>query len=334
MEKQYQKIKRNIQLDWLGGFFIIHMILGHISQSQYASVEDSTFFVVVNRLFFFFMPWFFFKSGMFFRANNYREFNKKSFKRLMIPFIFFSIIGEPLYWIHLSFTEHATAWQWYLASIKTIVSHGQMQGNGPLWFLFSLFLIRIFYNRCCKNNHIKILCIFLFLFLLCYLHTFSNVYPSITHTLAGFIYFSAGDLMKNLQYNRHVFLISLLLFLLIFIFVPIDSYVLYGDAVFPDKYYNYIYIYSLTAIIVYHNVFRMIPTKLFQWFPLQNIGKNSMIYYVTHILILNICRIIFSDIFKMEQWPYFGILIIACIATLPLLAKIFQTDKYKKFVGA
>lgn len=36
----------------------------------------------------------------------------------------------------------------------------------------------------------------------------------------------------------------------------------------------------------------------------------------------------------MEQWTYFWILIITSIVTLPLLAKIFQTDKYKKFVGA
>lgn len=327
--------QRYLYLDWLCGFFIIHMILGHISQSQYAQVEDKSFFILVNRLFFFFMPWFFFKNGMFFKKDsNYKGFNKKSFRRLMIPFIIFSLIGEPLYWIHISFTEHSNSWQWYFASIKTFFTHGQLQGNGPLWFLLSLFLIRIFYNRFCHNCAIKISIILLSFIFLCYSHQTSwNLFLSVTHTLSGLIYFSLGDLMRTFQFNKFIFIISACVFILIFVFVPIDSYVLYGNAVFPDKNYNWIFLYSLVAIIVCHNLLERVPIKYFLYLPLQKIGQDSMTYYVTHILILTGCRILCSDILGLEQWLYFTIMIVTCIFTLPVLALFFKKDRYRKYIG-
>ena len=81
--------KRAVHLDAVGGLLIVWMILVHI-QSLTQSV------LIRNRympLLFCFMAWFFFKAGMFFREKPLREELKGIWKRLLLPYIFFSVIG-------------------------------------------------------------------------------------------------------------------------------------------------------------------------------------------------------------------------------------------------
>ncbi len=322
-------------IDWLSGLLIVHMILGHISQSAYADVEKAAFFEIINRLLFFFMPWFFFKSGMFYKRNsNQKDFIEKSYKHLLVPFVVFSLIGEPLYWVHIAFTEHYDKWQWYLASIKSIFIQGSLKGNGPLWFLLSLFLIRVFYNYIAVNVPIKCALLGISVMFLCLVHYYQiSVWLSITHTISGLLFFTLGDLMRKSQYNTPIFSISLIVTILIFTFYPIDSYVLWANAVFPEKYYYWIFLYATVAVIVANNLIKKSPIFVYRCIPFQIIGRNAMIYYITYLLILNVCRIIFSDVLKLNNWLYFWIMVTACVVFLPLFAVIFNGDKYKKFIG-
>lgn len=60
--------KRDNSLDAACGLMIIYMIYGHICLwSGVTQVE------IFPRLLFFFMPWFFFKSGMFFKPRSYKS---------------------------------------------------------------------------------------------------------------------------------------------------------------------------------------------------------------------------------------------------------------------
>ena len=323
-------------LDWLSGLLIVHMILGHISQGHFAQVEDAPFFVIINRYLFFFMPWFFFKSGMFFKPDvNKKSFFIKSFKRLMIPFCIFSLLGEPLYWIHVFYSEHSDMWQWYLASAKTIFTHGNLQGNGPLWFLLSLFLVRIFYNRFFLNTGLKIAIASLSVTMLCLLHYYNiAIYPSVSHTVAGLVFYAAGDLMRNLQYNKAIFIVSTIVMVALYVYCPIDTYILYGNSVLPESNYYWIFLYAVVTIIFVHNVLKHIPTIVLKYVPLQVIGKDSMTYYVTHLLVLFCVRIICADILQIEQWTYFWIMVIVCVFTLPLLGRLFTLKPYRNWVGA
>ena len=56
-------VERNKDLDFVGGILICHMILGHIC--QWADMDYKGDCVL-----YFFMPWFFYKSGMFFKKNS------------------------------------------------------------------------------------------------------------------------------------------------------------------------------------------------------------------------------------------------------------------------
>jgi fucose 4-O-acetylase-like acetyltransferase len=58
---------RDNSIDVIAGILLIHMVLGHVF--QFAKLTDCRFYHWMDVLFFF-MPWFFFKSGMFFNKNK------------------------------------------------------------------------------------------------------------------------------------------------------------------------------------------------------------------------------------------------------------------------
>lgn len=132
------KATRDYSLDWISGLLILHMIIGHIA----GWVEMD---YPVNNILFFFMPWFFFKGGMFHRHKEWKVELNKSFKRLIIPFIVFSIIGQAIWTIRL-LCLHETDIVKYIGFPGTFILYGAFHGNAPLWFLFSLFIVRIAFN--------------------------------------------------------------------------------------------------------------------------------------------------------------------------------------------
>ena len=77
--------KRYTFLDEICGLFIIHMILWHCFQN--ADMMDNSVYRIMNRIFFFFMPWFFYKAGIFFDSRKgIKTVFVSSTKRLLVPF--------------------------------------------------------------------------------------------------------------------------------------------------------------------------------------------------------------------------------------------------------
>lgn len=70
-EKQSDKRNREVYLDVVCGIMIIWMILGHLIAS--CGLRDTVLYTIGNRLFPFFMPWFFFKSGMFYKKRPFKQ---------------------------------------------------------------------------------------------------------------------------------------------------------------------------------------------------------------------------------------------------------------------
>lgn len=60
-----QNLKRNLGLDLIAGIFIIHMIWLHILQLTKVDMQSPLY--QSTQYLFFFMPWFFYKSGMFYK---------------------------------------------------------------------------------------------------------------------------------------------------------------------------------------------------------------------------------------------------------------------------
>lgn len=136
--------QRYSSLDALCGILIIHMIIGHVF--EWSSLADSKFYAWQQRILFFFMPWFFFKSGMFYRERNFQTNIEASFRRLIVPLFCFTLLGMPHHWIKLYLAGDTNTIHYLLSPLKSFIVIGNNVGNLPLWFLLALFGVTVICN--------------------------------------------------------------------------------------------------------------------------------------------------------------------------------------------
>lgn len=133
---------RDISLDAVAGLFIIYMIMGHAF--QWANAVDDDFYVACNYFLYMFMAWFFFKSGMFHKTGMpIKACVIKYSKKLLTPWIVYGIVGECVCWINLFLNNKLTLKRMIISPIRQIIYQGSVDGNLPLWFLLTLFLVKI-----------------------------------------------------------------------------------------------------------------------------------------------------------------------------------------------
>ena len=132
---------RKTYLDTVCGFLLCYMILHHCSQCAGVASEIKHYTYWLG----FFMPWFFFKGGMFHRLKPTTEIIMSSYKRLIIPFIWFSVIGTVILWL-LMILEGTFTFKYIVKTIAGFLAYGSFYGNLPLWFLLSLFAVRVLFN--------------------------------------------------------------------------------------------------------------------------------------------------------------------------------------------
>ena len=138
-------MKQRIQyIDLAKGFCIILVVLYHVCQhlrvrSEYLSLLTT-----------FLMPLFFFLSGLFFKEHEGSlGFLIRKINKLLIPFCFFYIITCFLYPnILLSFgiTDPHTE-SLGIQGLWAFIIEGRFT-NGPLWFLWCLFIVNILFYLC------------------------------------------------------------------------------------------------------------------------------------------------------------------------------------------
>lgn len=103
------------------------------------------------------MPFFFTISGMFHKYNDVLTAAKRNFKRLIIPALFFLILGTAFYSILYGTESFPTCLR---MSLKGVVLGKKMPGNNVIWFLFALFWDNIFLNMVIRRRYsILFLCI-------------------------------------------------------------------------------------------------------------------------------------------------------------------------------
>ena len=339
------KKQRNESLDIIGGLLIIHMISGHIF-GNFTQLDECSFFRIERFLLFFFMPWFFFKGGMFFKHNpDYKAFAQKSFKRLMIPFLFWGIIGTFFFLFYVATSEYNSVLGWYLAPIKFLIDVRSFLGNEPLWFLLSLFIAKVVYNYCFNNKVLTWIWI-----------TVSVVVPSgfyyaefislpiVSHSLLGFFFFHCGYQLREKQYLAKLFITSIGFYLAIVVFSPTFVGMYRNGLVFGDCYLIY-FPYAFVAIIVCNNIFRYFApsrcNKISQIIHIQQIttilesvGRNSMNYLVTHWILLLIIKTIMVNFLGVNNsWTKFWVMVIACILILPLLSRVLNHPHFDIVMG-
>ena len=326
-------------LDNLSGVLIIFMILFY-HLPLFCGLGETCPFVILRSFFDFFMAWFFFKSGMFFKENrSIREEVMKCWHRLIVPYLFINalciIVPSIIHW-----GGPATVG----AQLKILVTKESGALCAALWFLLSLSIVRIIYATLLGKLGIHPwLLITGFLLLAVGMNIYSyhvaddsliksltgyTVHSWIGNVFLGALFFGLGVTLKQKQFERKELVWICLILYLVHLLFP--SYLDFRYNQSPH--YLLSIAYYFTGIILFNNLFfktmnRRIPI-------LTHIGQNSMVYYITHFTFFKLLFEVYARCGISNVLSQFAISFPITILFMILMDYLFRMKSLKWIVGA
>lgn len=214
-----------------------------------------------------------------------------------------------------------------------------------LWFLLSLFVVKVVFALLYRTK-ISAWIQFILFFILAWgmnyylyvvqpspkliplgsYHFLLQVPSYLGNFCFGLAMYSLGLLMRDRQYTKPVLVLAVIVYLVQFFF-PSAISMKEDQTTGP---FPLAFAYSLAGIIVFDNIFRRFLNKSIP--VLTHVGRNSMIYYVTHYVFLSV---VFSiiDTRTMNTWLLFvGVSVLMCMY-LFLMDFIFTRPKLQWMVG-
>lgn len=277
--------KRLIGIDTVSGVMLIWMMYV-VHLARFLGM-DTPFLHFTLSLMSCFMPWFYFKAGMFFKPNKpFKIELRTNTKRLLIPFLFFSFIG----WGGIYLGGNLLLGRGDLSSLieesfKNFLWYGSFNGNFALWFLLSLFTVKLLFNffSQLKVPHYLILLLSaggISFFVAGHFKHFLYI----GNVFNGLFFFTLGVIMKNVLLKKSVILFSLFLLMLQFFFptyLDFRASEILGVLPFP-----LVELSCLAGCVLFYYLFTIVFSQ--PVFLVTYVGKNSMRYYVVHYMIISI----------------------------------------------
>ena len=307
-------MKRQTHIDALAGLMLLNMMLGHCI--QVAGCTKIPLYHWMNVLSFF-MPWFFYKSGMFYKGRSCKEILWGGGK-LIKPYIVWNIIGYVPFVLTLIARKDYVWYHYCLQPFKGILLHGQYSGNSPLWFLPVLFLVQLCYAWIYQRRKLKYLMIpgVFAIGYFCWLIGFDTP-RYIVSTMTGLFYYSMGNLLSNVQYKKPVFIVSGAVYLA-FIFTKIPFVDINMNTLGSGSYLLWP-VFAISAIVFFNNIFLYLDKGLAKVKVLHHIGTYSMNYYVSHWVVILFGNLIFHYWLGFEGVALLCGIVSICVVTLPII---------------
>lgn len=338
-------MERQSYLDNISAILIAYMIF--IVHLTYFCPVHGFIISILRSLFYFFMAWFFFKSGMFFREKEIKAVVKSSAKRLLIPWAVFNAIGIIVMGVKAYYELGFSTIPFLITSMEVVAFNEAIWADLPLWFLLSLFVVRILFVLLykCRVNVWVLLAIFLIATILihytCYVswkgmdnlpftiighHLPKNVLLIVGNICYGSLFYSLGYILRTKQYIRPVVIIACLAFVAHF-FYPIDI----DTRIIDTPNMPLIIFFCLAGIIVADNVFKRYlnrPVSI-----LTYVGRNSMTYYIVHYLLFYfIFRVVLSQ-YKVSGVGYYLLFSVITVILLYGADKLFNVRALRWMIG-
>lgn len=276
---------RNSGIDSIAGFFVLYIAVGHaLSRYGITTAKDGIF---PFPFLYFFMPWFFFKGGMYFKHKDNKTALMSSYKRLIIPFIVYSVVGCVIYNGIAFFCDTP------LYSVKRwaigLLVQGSIDENKPLWFLLSLFFVKLIANKITPPNYSKVI-IYIFIAIGILIASLSNMFSHhipfwLFNTASGLVYFLFGYLIKETK-NYLGLTLAFIIWFSISFFMPVGVDMRHNTVHYG--YYWTWWLYSLGGIYLVNTCVSMIPSHIIEskYNFLRICGEYSMEIYVTHWIVI------------------------------------------------
>ena len=302
----------------------------------------------ILKLLSFFMAWFFFKAGMMFKDRPTKEVISSSFKRLLVPYMAFSVIGCAIMALQQWVLGHDPFSMWFLKhEIEWLLANSTFFPTQACWFLLTLFVVRVVYSRLHKNTiALPIIVISVSIILGWLIYEFSvkdNIYYAlgignrsyklqipfyIGNMFHGLAFYTLGYWLKDRQFNRYILAVALIFFIAKFFFFAFMDF--RGNNTEGGNYLLCV-VYELSGCIVANNVFRHWLDREFPLFT--HIGRNSMVYYLVHYPLMTFIVMFLNPFPGSTAFVRFAYLTIILIVLLIVSDYIFRLKKLRLFIG-
>lgn len=325
-------VSRDNTMDIVAGILIIRMILGHYMSM--CGLKETFLFESTNLLFFY-MPWFFYKSGMFCsrERKELKTFLKNNIQKFIIPCAIFSVIGTLIAILSAVITEKSVI-SAIVGDCRSFIFHGSTSWNGPLWFLISLFFVRVVFNYIRDYvNHYAFMAALLIMAFLHYLFLANHGIYWFGNICSGLLFYIIGMKFKQLQYNRWSVIVSIIVLVLIGFTKPTIVTMFGNFLLYDDGIYLLWYPFCIAGIIIFNNIVKYIG-KYFTHYHFDDIGQHSMVYYVIHFpLGYLVCALYEYYSEHQNNWELLMYLCLMWFGFLPILTYLFNTKRMSKYIG-
>lgn len=273
----------------------------------------------------FFMPWFFYKSGQFFKKNSITDNLKKDSRKLLKAFLIWSTVGYVFFLVFGLIDGSLNFKSATYSIVRNLLLNGQIPINGPCWFLLSLFGVRQVANILLPQRGSKcfifglmgvVLISYFFAF---FANRFNNdLLPYwIGNGIAGLCYFSLGYALKDRESNSCVIVLSVLVTVSFGVFgFPMVN--MFYNKLFSGNFYLLWIPVSLCCIITFNALCKLL-NEFVRVKIIENIGRNALTILVTHCLIyLTIAKVFSYCTIELSHVVMFSAIILSYILILPV----------------
>ena len=312
-------------LDGVAGLLICYMMLNHIILRANIGISVDNVWLEPLQ---FFMFWFFYKSGMFYKPKPTKQLLVSGGHKLLLPWLVFGVAGHLINCVNLM-TDGDYNWKHYfLTPFKELLFTGGLEGNRPLWFLFTLFWTQLIFNYLFQKKLSAYWMVFggLIWAIIMYLLGYNSPTYMVNIPLAIAVY-ALGYLWKDNQFTKRYVSIALIAYLSLMIYC-LSHLIFAANVLNPEGVYVLSLVFSIAGCILFNNIFKYIPH-----FPvLQYIGRHSMVYYISHWLMLTLCLIIFGKLWHSNFWLVV-VMGVSCLFFPPMLEQILKVFHLERILG-
>lgn len=305
-----EDIPRLKGIDAVAGILILNMITYHC--------YSFPFHIFLS----FFMPWFFFKSGMFYKRQSVKDCIRKSADKLLYPFFTFTVLGYLVYIIIFLSEGNHDLTDYFIIPLKELFFDGSVYGNKPLWFLFSFFAVQVIFSVVENNLKYPILIIIPAIIFVYILYLYDNPLPRYFGNISsGLVFYTLGYILRKIQFLPSVSATAIVIYLM-FAILGITFVDMFPNILRQGVYLLW-FVFAIAGCITFNSIFEKIPYrfKFFSW-----VGKNAMILYLTHFMVIRLYYVI-TEPFDMNG----KLRILGLFATLAivgyLLVLLFKSPK-------
>jgi surface polysaccharide O-acyltransferase-like enzyme len=288
----------------------------------------------------FFMPWFFYKSGQFFRKRSVKELWKKDSHKLLRTVVIWSVVGYVFFLFFGLLNDTLTLRGCTYSVVRGLFLRGHIPINGPCWFLLTLFGVRFVANialpeRGDKYIVLKILSVVVVGYIISFLaYRFNHrLLPYwVANGAAGLSFFALGYTFRDVEDKWWLIVIGAIVYTVGCVYgFPIVE--MWPNDLVRGSYLLWIPIAFLCILF-----FNVVCQKLYDYIrikPVEWIGKNAMKIYVSHMLVVSTITdglLLYFNIKPSSLWVFVMIVLAYSLMLLALyIVSCLTKDKFFNF---